>query len=512
MTGWIPAFDVGELPRGAARTLTHRDDHVAIFHADDGFFAVDARCPHEGYPLAKGDVDGCTLTCIWHNYQFDLRDGRCLVGEEAVRTYPLRVVDGRIEIDVTPPPRDGAEAALWTSLDGAIGRRRIGQAARDVVRLLQLGVAPARIALAAARFDARHGEYGTGHALPVAADLVAIAARRPALALMPAIEMAAESAHHPVRAVAAGSAEAALRDRLAAGASRAELEPELLELASRHFVDFGHTLIYLVKAFELLDHVGWAHAIEILPAWRYGLEMGTREDLLPEWHWFRERAAAPPAAPLPADLAGTITDGTREAAFDAVTAAIAAGVPRDRILDAIVLGAAQRLLRFDPALDPDPTIQEDWLSVTHVLTYANAARRTSDPRPLQFAARFVNVSRALDGAPASIAPEPGDVIAAVARRDPAAAVRHAAAAPDPGALCDALEDWCLTRGATRPIFLAHQVKTLRAARAEVARVGITPLLGTVRFLAAPVQERGAPQAVHEAERFLLEGKVPRKLT
>ena len=65
MTGWIPAFPVGELPRGAARTLTHRDDHVAIFHADDGLFAVDARCPHEGYPLAKGDVDGCTLTCIW---------------------------------------------------------------------------------------------------------------------------------------------------------------------------------------------------------------------------------------------------------------------------------------------------------------------------------------------------------------------------------------------------------------------------------------------------------------
>src|SRR5688500_7316319 len=235
MTGWIPAFRVGELPRGAARTLTHRDDHVAIFHADDGYFAVDARCPHEGYPLAKGDVDGCTLTCIWHNYQFDLRDGRCLVGDEAVRTYPLRVVDGRIEIDVTPPPRDAAEAALWISLDGAIGRRRIGQAARDVVRLLQLGVAPARIALAAARFDARHGEYGTGHTLPLAADLVAIAARRPALALMPAIEMAAESAHHPARAVAAGSAEAALRDRLATGASRAELEPELLELASRHF-------------------------------------------------------------------------------------------------------------------------------------------------------------------------------------------------------------------------------------------------------------------------------------
>lgn len=512
MTDWIPAFLASELPCGAARAVTRGDDHVAVFHADDGFFAVDARCPHEGYPLAKGDLAGRTLICIWHNYQFDLGDGRCLVGDEAVRAYPLRIVDGRIEIDVTPPPREAAEAALWKSLDGAIGRRRIAQAARDTVRLLRLGAAPATIALAAARFDARHGEYGTGHTLPLAADLVSIAARRPALALLPAIEMAAESAHHPVRAVAPGSEEARLRDRLASGATRAEIEPELLELASEHFVDFGHTLIYLVKAFELLDQVGWQHAIEILPAWRYGLEMGTREDLLPEWSWFQARIAAPPAAPLPADLAATICDGSREAAFDAVTAAIAAGAPRDHILDAIVLGAAQRLLRFDLAIDRDPTVQEDWLSVTHVLTYASAARRTRDIRPLYFAARFANVSRALDGEPASIAPLEGDLVAAADRRDPAAAVRHAAAAADPEALADTLEDWCLARGATRPIYLAHQIKTLRAARAEVARVGLTPLLGTVRFLAAPLQERSAAQTVHEAERFLIEGKVPRSLT
>lgn len=33
------------------------------------------KCPHLGLPLAKGKVDGSTLTCPWHGAQFDLCSG-----------------------------------------------------------------------------------------------------------------------------------------------------------------------------------------------------------------------------------------------------------------------------------------------------------------------------------------------------------------------------------------------------------------------------------------------------
>ena len=41
----------------------HSPKQIAIFRIDDQVFAVDNRCPHEGYPLVQGKVDdNCLLT------------------------------------------------------------------------------------------------------------------------------------------------------------------------------------------------------------------------------------------------------------------------------------------------------------------------------------------------------------------------------------------------------------------------------------------------------------------
>ena len=48
--------------------LNHSPLQVALFHANGRVFAIDNRCPHEGYPLVKGSVNSdCVLTCNWHN-------------------------------------------------------------------------------------------------------------------------------------------------------------------------------------------------------------------------------------------------------------------------------------------------------------------------------------------------------------------------------------------------------------------------------------------------------------
>jgi nitrite reductase/ring-hydroxylating ferredoxin subunit len=79
---------------------------VAVFRVKNGtLYVVDNRCPHEGYPLTQGTVDDCTLTCNWHNYTFDLRDGACVMGEEAVAISltPLELVERLAAL--IPPPR-----------------------------------------------------------------------------------------------------------------------------------------------------------------------------------------------------------------------------------------------------------------------------------------------------------------------------------------------------------------------------------------------------------------------
>ena len=65
---------------------------------DDGFLAVENRCPHGGGPLADGIVGGTTVTCPLHNWRVCLESGAierpCESGAPAVATFPIEVVDG----------------------------------------------------------------------------------------------------------------------------------------------------------------------------------------------------------------------------------------------------------------------------------------------------------------------------------------------------------------------------------------------------------------------------------
>jgi nitrite reductase/ring-hydroxylating ferredoxin subunit len=541
---WTPAFPLERLPLGRAKISTHGATQVAVFRLSDGtLYAVDNRCPHEGYPLAQGSVSDCTLTCQWHNYKFDLRDGSCLMGEEGVRTYPVRAHDGMIEIDLATP--DAMLAQLWADLDRAIGKHETGRAARNVVRLLDLGVDPVDVALATAMYDADHGEYGPSHAIAVCAELAVAPSPEPLLALAQAIDLAGRSTvrlpRRPVppparieadariegtrlRALVEreedSAAEALVRGAVAHGWRRAEIEPWFLQLCADHFLDFGHAAIYTSKVFAFLDRTAWRGAESLLGGLCHGIVSGTREDLLPAWAGFRTRmeTLVPEAGSLVRD---ELVDADPREAFALVAAT-------SDPIDALSIAAAERLLRFDVSIDADASVAEDWLDVTHRLTFVNALRalRRSLPaeadahRPLALqAAHFVAMARPIDGPRRAIAPRPSsldDVVRATAARDIDAAVDRAAgylADGDARELVAALETLAMQDHATRAIYLAHHLKTLRAGAEEREATGDDrPLLGAVRFLASPLRERSVERLVRNAVALVREGKPPTKLT
>ncbi len=537
---WIDAFASDELADNQAKLVKVDGKRIAVFRTSGELYAIDDRCPHEGYPLVKGAVAECILTCQYHNFKFDLRDGACVMGDEAVRTFPIRLAKDRVEIDIADPPVEVVAARIYLSLEGALLERKVGQAARDVVRLLELGIEPKQLALFVARFDARYAQYGTTHVLPVAEDVIDEAERRggldAALPLMQAFEMAAFAhTRRPKRPVveptdpgddvaAAGErlallveaedsagAEALLRGALRKGWARAEIEPWLYRVVCDHFLDFGHALIYQVKIFDLLDRVGWDHAEELLAAHLYGIVTGTREDTLPEFKHLEEfwTELEPRVADVYAScdsghavdveaMAETFAHGDRIAALQALVDALEAGADLSAVVDALTLGACQRLQRFSLAIDGDPTIQHSWLDVTHVLTFANALRhavvRYRDPRivrALLFGARFVNATRVLD--------EPDVEVAAGEIEDADRFIRDA-------------WEFVLDDPVTRPIVAVHLVKVLVAAQQEADALGdARPLLAAKRVLDSPIRERNVKRVTHEAIRLVRDGKVPRTL-
>ena len=76
MAKWIPIASVAECPPGKALERVAENRLVALFNVDGTFYALDSVCPHQGGPLAGGDVQNCIVTCPWHGWQFDVRTGQ----------------------------------------------------------------------------------------------------------------------------------------------------------------------------------------------------------------------------------------------------------------------------------------------------------------------------------------------------------------------------------------------------------------------------------------------------
>lgn len=67
---------------------------IALSNVDGTYHAVSNVCPHAGGPLGDGTLDGHTVTCPYHGWSFDVRDGTCFVNEDmGIATYEVVVTE-----------------------------------------------------------------------------------------------------------------------------------------------------------------------------------------------------------------------------------------------------------------------------------------------------------------------------------------------------------------------------------------------------------------------------------
>lgn len=95
----IAAID--EVPAGSAGEFVVEDQVIALFHVDQQYYAMDGVCPHAGGPLGEGTLNGTTVTCPWHGWQFDVTSGKhCLNERLRHPTFPVIVEDDGIYIEI----------------------------------------------------------------------------------------------------------------------------------------------------------------------------------------------------------------------------------------------------------------------------------------------------------------------------------------------------------------------------------------------------------------------------
>ena len=99
-----PAFKtvgkVGDIAPGTGKTFEFGDQMVAIFLETDGtYLAIDDLCPHMGASLASGHFSEGIVTCPWHAWSFDARDGAwCDNRRLKIDTFEVRIQNDEIQL------------------------------------------------------------------------------------------------------------------------------------------------------------------------------------------------------------------------------------------------------------------------------------------------------------------------------------------------------------------------------------------------------------------------------
>ncbi len=445
------------------------DGRVVLVLLDKGqVFALDNRCPHMGFPLHRGTVRDGILTCHWHHAKFDLAGG-CTFDPFAddVTSFHVEVRNGEVWLD--PRPIEEDRRAHWTRklMEGLEQDIRL-VLAKSVIGLGELD-ATTEALRSAALFGVRNraGGWSTGLSIITAmANVLPSLAEddRPLAIYHGLVHVARSTANQPpnfdlepletgetrperyldwfrrfIEVRSSEAAERTLRTAIHIGLPPKAVADMIFAACTDHlFLDVGHSLDFANKAFELLDHIGWEQAEEVLPSlipnmvraqrmeesssWRHPVDLA---DLLRDVYDELDTAIDEGGGQLSdwqghQELAETILDAEPADTLGAMLDLVRQGAPLTEISAAVAYAAARRPVHFHVSNEFG-----DWDTVHHTFTYANAVDQAMRRAPSKLLARgifdgamsvylerFLNVPKQPIPTPSGAAPAQEELLAA----------------------------------------------------------------------------------------------------
>jgi anthranilate 1,2-dioxygenase ferredoxin component len=98
---YLPLIAEADFPASGSYAAVVGGWYVLATKDDKGFHALNDRCTHAASLLSTGRMRRGTVMCPLHGARFELASGKCIGGAyRDLRLFPIRVVDGQIEVAV----------------------------------------------------------------------------------------------------------------------------------------------------------------------------------------------------------------------------------------------------------------------------------------------------------------------------------------------------------------------------------------------------------------------------
>lgn len=405
------------------KVVSAGDRPVLLLRHEGGFYAVDNRCPHMGFPLDKGSVKDCILTCHWHHARFDLASGGTFDQfADDVRSYPVELRGEELWIDLAP--RHDERAHQLKRLRDGLERDIRLVTAKAAIALLDRGGdprAPFRVGL---EFGTQYRANGWGQGLTMLTCfmnmLPKLAPEDRARALYQGLNavsvetfgMAPRFVLDPLPNTATDlptlkrwfrrfievrddeGAERCVVSAVRAGATSAEMADMVFAAITDHrYIQIGHPADFANKALEALDIAGWEFAEPTLASLVRGIAAANRMEESNTWRnpidlielleaAFEDVPAAVAAGVAAREslpqrrwdarvaLAQQLLSDDPQANLDALLAALRDGATAEQVAGSVAYAAVLRVAHFHTANEFG-----DWDTVLHTFTYSNAVHQ-----------------------------------------------------------------------------------------------------------------------------------------
>lgn len=386
---WTRVASYAELKQTNCLTVTVERHTLVLFAYGDNVYAVDNRCPHMGFPLNKGSVNDGILTCYWHYARFDLASGGTFdLFADDVPAFPARVEGDDILVDVSAQHEQTEHHRNRVTV--GLEQNLVLVLAKSVIGLYRSKISMAEPFRTGLQFGTQYRGDGWGQGLTILACMTNLVdyledEQKPR-ALYHGLSAVANNTamHSPHFSVGAlpnpdvdivtlknwfrrfievrdnEGAERVIVSAIRAGADDKQMADMMFAAATDHrYIQGGHVLDFINKAFESLDVAGWENAESALASLGPNLASAPRMEESNAWR-------------SPIDLIVILQE-----AFDKLPAALEAGVAKKR--EANIDSLVDVLLQDDPQLIVDTLLKtlENGVSpqeLASVVAYAAAIR------------------------------------------------------------------------------------------------------------------------------------------
>ncbi|MEL6383091.1 MAG: Rieske (2Fe-2S) protein, partial [Cyanobacteria bacterium J06626_18] len=465
---FVPVAQVADVKAAGVLVVHAEDQGIALFHHNSQIYALDNRCPHMGFPLHKGSVKDCILTCHWHHARFDLTSGGTFdIWADDGRAYPVELRGETVWVDLTPP--ENVQAYQQQRLVDGLEQGIALVIAKSVMAQLAAGVDPIEPFQVGLVFGVQYRREGWGAGLTMHTCLMQLLPYlapndRPRALYHGLSAVARDCAGEPPRfpiqplpeALAsfetlkawfrqfievrdAQGAERCLASAIQAGFTPTQLAAMLFAAVTDYrFLDGGHALDFTNKALEALDFNHWQQPETVLTSlvkgyttaermeesneWRYPIDLvailrqafAELPDIFPSALASKSTTSNPPEGSgyekpeIDRDrLVPILLSDDPQAIADALLESLRQGCTAEDLAGAVAYAAARRIAQFQTNND-----FRDWDTAHHTFTFANAVhqglKRVASPELLRGvfdAAMGVYLDRFLNVPPARL-PDP----------------------------------------------------------------------------------------------------------